>query len=112
MLFRSNQDLTSKFFTRFRHLKLQKVALKTTPFSTKVQKLKFLEYEGTIMRNIVKTFQILVCNIFGDIVITQVFLEVVEKESILEVTTSQPSDTESSQSASRESSLFMIYLCS
>ena len=45
-------------------------------------------------------------------VITQVFLEVVEKESIPEVTTNQPSDAESSQSASREGSLFMIYLCS
>ena len=41
-------------------------------------------------------------------VITEVFLEVVEKESIPEVTTNQPSDAESSQSASREGSLFKI----
>ena len=59
------------------------------------------------------------CAILGHIddslvksVITQVFLEIVEKESILEVTTNQPSDAKSSQSASREGSLFMIYLCS
>ena len=45
-------------------------------------------------------------------IITQVFLEVVEKESIPEVTTNEPSDAESSQSASREGSLFIIYLCS
>ena len=45
-------------------------------------------------------------------VITQIFLEVVEEESKSEVTTNQPSDAESSQSASREGSLFIIYLCS
>ena len=41
-------------------------------------------------------------------VITQVFLEVVEKENIPEVTTNQPSDKESSQSVSREGSLYKI----
>ena len=42
-------------------------------------------------------------------VITLVFLEVVEKESKPEVTTNQPSDTESSQSVSREGSLSLKF---
>ena len=37
-------------------------------FTTKVQKLKFLEYEAEILRNIVATFQSLVHNIFGDMI--------------------------------------------
>ena len=37
-------------------------------FSTKFQKLKFLGYEAEILRNIVKTFQSLVCNICRDMI--------------------------------------------
>ena len=53
-----NQDFTSKIFTVFRHLKLQKVALKTTPIkyeemlfcSTKEIKSIAVEYFGTLYR--------------------------------------------------------------
>ena len=50
------------------HLNMQFWNFRCNFFSTKVQKLKFLEREEEILRNALEKIQILVRNIFGDMI--------------------------------------------